>query len=334
MFMTACLRPTYGRTLFERRFHALLSVGSATKARQQPDSRITRSTSCYFDASSESNHSGVGGDGEANTGIHSYSLITARASASAATATTPLVVFLHGGGWVASDRADPAGVYERFVTEIALRGWTSINANYRIGLGGLENVRNALCDVGRLVNHLVAADIEGAASRGVVLVGHEAGGHLVLQAALASLPRDVVAYLRGVVCVSGIYDLHDYVTRAPYFVRHWGPTGMVRADAADLRLLSPRYTRADHLTCPVRLLHGSREGDLLIQAQECVLALQARKVRASLRIFAGHDQFSLMAPVRDRDEHALDDICEFLVECSSTTVGRGRSQPKGARAAP
>ena len=101
-------------------------------------------------------------------------------------ATAPIVVLVHGGSW-----APPFNrwVMWLLVRDIAARGWTSFNVEYRRlgrwgGHGGwpatFDDVRDAVRRIDEWRGDLPATVTELPP---IVVVGHSAGGHLALWAA-------------------------------------------------------------------------------------------------------------------------------------------------------
>jgi acetyl esterase/lipase len=114
----------------------------------------------------------------------------------------PLVVNVHGGYWQAIYNLTHAG---HLCADLAAHGIASWNVEYRrLGdpggewPGPLDDVLQAL-DYIRVLEAGYPLDLER-----VVLMGHSAGGHLVLLAA-----RQTTVPLRGVISLAGVVDLHE-----------------------------------------------------------------------------------------------------------------------------
>lgn len=110
----------------------------------------------------------------------------------------PLVVFVHGGFWrPAYDR-----VHVRPLTAaLADAGWTTAAVEYRRVPGRPDDT---VGDVAAAIRYLsTAPELTGRCDGRLVLAGHSAGGHLVLQAAVD--PR--VPALAGVVALAPVADL-------------------------------------------------------------------------------------------------------------------------------
>ena len=336
MFQSICaiFQPSLGRNLFERLYHVKLKRARVQNSRQSHE----------VEAPQPERYKAA-----AQTGYPEEELLYEKfAPAAALHVAQPVIVFLHGGCWVASDRNDPHGVHRSFCRALAARGFPVVNANYRLcrqaqnASSGSIGINDQLDDLAALCKHLVAGDVFSCQKVGLLLVGHSAGGHLVLQAALSGKLHEWETTLRGLYVLSGVYDLAEFQEKASLFVRHLALSRIPDAQLGRecLRSLSPKYARnnfanngggaakinkpndgnAATLRCPVRLVHGATDGFLLIQAQECVLNLQAWKNRASLRILPRHDHFSILSVNNKNDDAVLNDLCEFAQDAAHSFV--------------
>lgn len=108
----------------------------------------------------------------------------------------PVVIYMHGGGYVRGDKDATKYVYGNVPTWFARQGYVAINLEYRLAPaiaypGAAEDLADAIAWVGRTI-----ADHGGDPER-VFLVGHSAGGthvaHYVLDPALAHFGRNISA---------------------------------------------------------------------------------------------------------------------------------------------
>ncbi|MBV8364468.1 MAG: alpha/beta hydrolase [Candidatus Eremiobacteraeota bacterium] len=120
----------------------------------------------------------------------------------------PVLVFIHGGGFVQGDRRD----YNGLATAIASTGIVVVVPSYR--LFPQADARGAATDVAAAVAWTVKhVSAFGGNPRGVVLSGHSAGAYLAALVGLA--PTFLSAYgvppraIRGIAGFSGIYDVGD-----------------------------------------------------------------------------------------------------------------------------
>lgn len=300
--------------IFTRLYHAKLSSQCRTGSAASPEPTSQR----YFFASSKT------GPSESElAGERSFELLNATGKAGS---DLPVIVFFHGGAWVASDRNDPGRVHRRFLSSLVARGFDCINANYRKLGCGASQLADCFDDVASVLDFVVTHNVANASARGVVLVGHSAGGHLVLQAQMAGYLNPFQSILRGICSIGGVYDLVDFRKRCSAFLKLFAMRQFAKLSDQELLRVSPRHTRFPGTCCPVRLLHGEQEGFLLVQAQEYLLALQAQKFRASLRVFSGLNHFSLLRPYEGSEgvpgahESVIPDLADFAAECSHSYV--------------
>lgn len=144
----------------------------------------------------------------------------------------PVLVFLHGGAWTRGDRKQYPFLANRFARE----GFVVVVPSYRLSPkythpAQIEDAAAAVAWTFRNIGRY-----RGDPQR-VVVAGHSAGAHLA--ALLAANPRWLKAHntapgrLRGVIGLSGVYDLTGLAGRAasPVFGR----------DPETLRAVSPRH---------------------------------------------------------------------------------------------
>jgi acetyl esterase/lipase len=124
----------------------------------------------------------------------------------------PVVVFVHGGYWQAGGRREAFGVYERLGRRLAAKGIAAVVISYRLSPRyrfpvQIEDVAAAVASTLRNLDKI------NGDKKQVYLVGHSAGGHLVMLTALESrwLARHGVSRsaIAGVVSISGVYDIED-----------------------------------------------------------------------------------------------------------------------------
>lgn len=125
----------------------------------------------------------------------------------------PVFVFVHGGGFVRGDKADPTGpypYYENLGVWAARAGFVGVTITYRLAPAftypsGAEDIGAAL----RWLHANVAA--HGGDPGKIVLMGQSAGATHV--ATYAGLPQHHAAPgggVRGLVVMSGVYDFVAY----------------------------------------------------------------------------------------------------------------------------
>lgn len=191
----------------------------------------------------------------------------------------PVVVFIHGGGWVVGDRK----VYHPYMARAVRQGYAAVAVSYRLGPG--HPFPAALHDVQHAVRWLRAnAAAHALDPERIGVVGYSAGGNLAcLLGAARGRPRCKV---RAVVSWYGLMDL-----KALYDSCVGGELGLAGQLKMRLALRSylgggpeevgPCYaaaspvTRAGRGTAPTLLIHGT--ADELVPCRQS--ELMARKLK-------------------------------------------------------
>lgn len=312
-FLRFILSQRAGRTYFERGYHALLADTFPSPC---DTSRLRKISGSYS-------------RGQPLQG-QSFDLIFPQGLQLEAEAA-PILVFLHGGAWVASDKLDPLCVHETLVAQIALRlNVPTVNANYRLRrIHGRISIADQIADVQQLTAFLLHENVGGCRERGMILAGHSAGGHLILMSVFDPQFSHLSA-VRGVYSLGGIYDFDGFYRMTHAFVRHFA-LKRFSLSKEERQKFSPTHAEVGTLPFPIRLLHGDREGFLTAHAQQFILKLQARLNRASLRILSGVDHFSLLGQTPETLALLLDDIEQFYRDCELKVIG---ARPRDEGAAP
>jgi acetyl esterase/lipase len=127
-----------------------------------------------------------------------------------ASAPTPIVICIHGGGWKAGSRSS----YVHLGPLLAARGYAAFAIDYRLVKKDANRYPAAVDDVRAAVHYVRehAAELNADPAR-IVLLGDSAGGHLAALVGLTERPA-----VKAVVGVFGVYDLaaqweHDLVSR-------------------------------------------------------------------------------------------------------------------------
>lgn len=104
-------------------------------------------------------------------------------------ASTPLVVLVHGGGWMAGDKADADFMRDA----LRDRGINTVNINYRLGREGIH-YQQMMEDIGLAMDHVLACAGQWNIRRSkFVFWGGSAGAHLSLLYAYAYDKNDLVS---------------------------------------------------------------------------------------------------------------------------------------------
>lgn len=195
-----------------------------------------------------------------------------------AAAPVPLIVMVHGGGWMRGDKALLRSIRNKVLHWVG-RGWALASVNYRTlpdaaPLEQADDVAQALAFVQRN-----AGSWGGDASR-IVLMGHSAGAHLVsLIAADTSIAAraGAEAWRATVTIDSAAFDLVEIMNR-PHFAFYDRAFG---TDPRDWRMASPLHRLGAAPTAPWLAIHSARRGDSTAQAQGFAAAANARGGRVT-----------------------------------------------------
>ncbi|PBC20748.1 MULTISPECIES: alpha/beta hydrolase [unclassified Mesorhizobium] len=116
-----------------------------------------------------------------------------------------LVVFIHGGYWLESDKSDWSHLAKGAVGSGFAAAMPSYTQCPDIRIAGIVR------EIGAAIEK-VAAMVDGP----LILTGHSAGGHLASRMVTTStpLPTDVAKRIRHVVSISGLHDLRPLMRTA------------------------------------------------------------------------------------------------------------------------
>jgi acetyl esterase/lipase len=206
----------------------------------------------------------------------------------------PVVVLVHGGFWRAHWELD---LMDRLAIDLAEAGWATWNVEYRKGPGSW---RAALDDVATAIDHLaVIADDHRLAIERTALVGHSAGGHLVLWAAARRRhgpAGDSTVDPAVVVPLAPVSDLVDCARRG------LGDRAAQAFFGADPAGDPEAYRLADPMQrlpvgIPTTIVQGLSDGADLIDHNRRFVAAAARAgERVELLELDGTDHFHVIDP--------------------------------------
>ncbi len=220
--------------------------------------------------------------------------------------TLPLVVCLHGGGWVQGDRAAFGPAFDDsedpFFARVARSGFVVASPDYRLSgeavfPAQIEDVQAALDWLGR-----TAAGLGLDADRTVVW-GESAGGHLASLAALAATAGDAAeAVAFRVVGAVAWYAPSDLTTlaeqaRPDAVARASDPDsrearllGVAVADAGELAVAASPVAHVHAAAPPFLLVHGDADRFVPVgQSQQLHAALTAAGAESRLELVPGAD---------------------------------------------
>lgn len=202
------------------------------------------------------------------------------------TGPVPAVLFVHGGAERAQDRKHNralSGLYSNVGAAFAREGFVGVVLGYRqlpeaTLPESLEDVRAALSAWKGL------APKYGADPTRVVLVGHDAGGHLAMSAAM--MGGSAVDALRAVVSLAGFYDVERYAQSMHASLRA-GFDAYCGNEPSVAAALSPARRPRD-VYVPALLGMSERETDAL-RAEQDAMDRALREVLSPVESFVAHE---------------------------------------------
>jgi acetyl esterase/lipase len=125
------------------------------------------------------------------------------------TSATPLVVVVHGGGWVIGDKSEL-----NFLADgLKARGFAVANINYRLAPGSADNFAMQLDDIGSAIDSVLSsASRHTFNNQKVYLVGHSSGAHIALGYAYT---RNGARRVRAVGSIAGPTNLYALALNNP-----------------------------------------------------------------------------------------------------------------------
>lgn len=221
----------------------------------------------------------------------------------------PLVVCLHGGGWISGDKAD---IHE-IVALLASNGFAAAAPQYR--LAPLYPFPAAVLDAMEFVRYVRANASElNIRPERIASMGNSAGGHLAsMLGVLDRLPEEDAetpsARVQAVVDLCGISDINDpRVHHNPIawsFLEQFMEVGY-EGNEERYRVASP-VSHVDAHTAPFLIVHGEADDVVPIdQSERMAAALRGHEIPVEYLAFPGEGHsFSYQSWPRIA-QHAID----------------------------
>ena len=278
---------------------------------------LEASRAVYADAHEEPPYEGVALTRDVAYGPHERHRLDLFAAAGAD--GRAVIVFVHGGGFVRGDKSTPGTPHNANVGLWAARaGLVGVTMNYR--LAPEHRWPSGAEDVGAAVAWLRAnvADHGGDPER-IVLMGSSAGAtHIAGYAALPALHHDGEPGIRGLVLLSGAYDLpafDDEAVLGPYFGHRAGWEAASPLEGLVASGLPVMVAVAEH-DPPVS--HG--------QAAIAFTALYDRGGRVPHLVYVpGHNHFTEVFHLNTGDRVLGDQIAAFVEAHAPVRERSGRA---------
>lgn len=215
----------------------------------------------------------------------------------------PLVVLIHGGGWISGDRSSFESELPFFVEQ----GLACATISYR--LAPLYPFPAAVSDVLAFLAHARTHAAElGIDPSGIVVMGNSAGGHLACMAGLCTTDPatgETVQPANGVVSICAITDLRQPETNhfpvaASFLEQFMG--GWIGGQEDKWALASPICHVAEGAP-PFLIFHGTEDSIVpTAQSQHLYAALCQAGVPAELHVLPGEEHgFTYDAWMKMRD---------------------------------
>lgn len=194
-----------------------------------------------------------------------------------------LVVFVHGGFWLAFGKSDWTDLAEG----ARANGWAVAMPGYT--MAPAAGISRMTLEIGAAI--CTAAGLIGGPIR---LAGHSAGGHLATRMICddSPLPPSVLERLEKVISISGIHDLRP--------LRHTRMNEILQMTTAEAALESPALhlpAPSSRLTCWV----GAHERPEFLRQSRLMAAIWDGLAETALVEEPGHDHFSILEGLKRAD---------------------------------
>jgi len=216
----------------------------------------------------------------------------------------PVVVFVHGGCWLSDFDLHHAANLSGVLTNAGIAVWTPEYRRVGNPGGGWPGTLQDLSESVEYVKQLAGPhnlDLDK-----VVLMGHSAGGHLVLwYAAKKNLPETSQFHsanplkIKGIVSLAGITDIAKYRDNFNTQECNTAVPGLLDGEPVDLpeRVAEINPISLTPLNTPVRLIHGAIDSIVPVtQSIDFLLRARASGDDVELFVVDGAGHFNLIAP--------------------------------------
>lgn len=169
---------------------------------------------------------------------------------------TRIMVFVHGGGWMGSDKRD----YTPHIDNMKNRDakYAYVNLNYRLVKDGKNTFPAAEEDVNAALQHVWKLADSFHISHATGIIGTSAGAHL---AALQANKYNEKGYIKAAVCLLGVYDMQRFYDEGSAGVPELAAIvlGGKPEQRTDLYRTSSPLFYVNEKTPPTLLIHGTED---------------------------------------------------------------------------
>ena len=216
---------------------------------------------------------------------------------------TPLLVFVHGGGWVSNDKTADMGYMRKTIGEIVQRGIAIASIDYRFAQDAV--FPEILKDCNRAVSYLYDhADAYGFDRNRFAVMGFSAGGHLGTLMGLSNNDQVAAFFVPGSSSAFRFKAIVDFygpmdLAKMPNSSNPSAPEciligGLPSAFPDRAKAASP-LTYIDKNDPPVLIIHGEKDGMVPpVQSELLKTRLQQHKVPNEHIVVPGAPHYGVM----------------------------------------
>jgi acetyl esterase/lipase len=227
----------------------------------------------------------------------------------------PLVIFIHGGGWLSNDKYADIGYMKKTVAEIVSSGFALASIDYRFSTQAVFPAQMQDCN--RAISFLYDnADKYGLDKERIALMGFSAGGHLASMVGLSKNNNIKTFFMPGTSKSFHFKAVVDFYGPAELllFSGNNDPTspesillGATSIDRPDLAKAASPVTYVDKNDPPFLIIHGEKD-DMVSTKHSILLSswLRLAGVQNELIIVKDAPHFGVMFDADDIRKKVID----------------------------
>ena len=148
-----------------------------------------------------------------NNELQTYDLFL---PAGRSSATTDLVLLIHGGSWISGDKSDIDGIVDLLQT--TMPDYAIANMNYRLDIDPDRLFVDHMDDIDAVITDLMQDNTELGISNNIMLAGVSAGGHMTLLYAYSRNDNDYVKLAGNIIGPTNFLDPSYVDSDNPTFI--------------------------------------------------------------------------------------------------------------------